>query len=428
MEEEGKAIKPAIALSTTIPMKILHTSDWHIGRSLYGRKRYDEFKAFLDWLAETLTTQSIDVLLAAGDIFDTSAPSNRSLELYYTFLCRVSESGCRHVVITGGNHDSPSLLNAPREVLRFLDIHIIGSITGVLTDEVLVLRDRDGRAELIICAVPFLRDRDIREAKAGESLEDKERKLVDGIAAHYREVSAIALQRRTEEGDDIPIVAMGHLFTAGGRTSDADGVRDLYIGSLAHLKCDIFPDCIDYLALGHLHIPQKIGGLETRRYSGSPLPMGFSEAGQTKSVQIITFEGMRPTMTTLPVPCFRPLESVRGDLKTILARLDNLVKAGTSILIEIVYDGDDLVGDLQGELQKVVGGSEVHILRTVNNRILQQALSSNEASETLADLSIFQVFDRCLTAHKVPEEQCDELRIVFREVVSALAEDDERAE
>ena len=202
-------------------MKILHTSDWHIGRSLYGRKRYDEFKAFLDWLAATLTTRSIDVLLVAGDIFDTSAPSNRSLELYYSFLCRVSESGCRHVVITGGNHDSPSLLNAPREVLRFLDIHIIGSITGVLTDEVLVLRDRDGKAELIVCAVPFLRDRDIREAKAGESLEDKERKLVDGIAAHYREVSVIALQRRTEEGDDIPIVAMGHLFTAGARTSES---------------------------------------------------------------------------------------------------------------------------------------------------------------------------------------------------------------
>ena len=409
-------------------MKILHTSDWHIGRSLYGRKRYDEFKAFLDWLAATLTTRSIDVLLVAGDIFDTSAPSNRSLELYYSFLCRVSESGCRHVVITGGNHDSPSLLNAPREVLRFLDIHIIGSITGVLTDEVLVLRDRDGKAELIVCAVPFLRDRDIREAKAGESLEDKERKLVDGIAAHYREVSVIALQRRTEEGDDIPIVAMGHLFTAGARTSDIDGVRNLYIGSLAHLKNDIFPVCIDYLALGHLHIPQKIGGLETRRYSGSPLPMSFGEAGQTKSVQIVTFEGIRPTMTTLPVPCFLPLESVRGDLKTILTRLDHLVKARTSILIEVVYDGDDLAGDLQGELQEVVADSEVHILRTVNNRILKQALSPIKASETLADLSIFQVFDRCLSAHKVPEEQCDELRIVFREAASSLAEDDERAE
>jgi exonuclease SbcD len=156
--------------------------------------------------------------------------------------------------------------------------------------------------------------------------------------------------------------------------------------------------------------------------------MSFGEAGKTKSVQIVTFEGIRPTMTTLPVPCFLPLESVRGDLKTIHTRLDHLVKARTSILIEVVYDGDDLVGDLQGELQEIVAGSEVHILRTVNNRILKQALSPIKASETLADLSIFQVFDRCLSAHKVPEEQCDELRIVFREAVSSLAEDDERAE
>ncbi len=409
-------------------MKILHTSDWHIGRCLYGRKRYDEFKAFLDWLATTLTDEGIDVLLVAGDIFDTSVPSNRSLELYYTFLCRVSESGCRHVVITGGNHDSPSLLNAPREVLRFLDIHIIGSISGVLTDEVLVLRNRDDRAELIVCAVPFLRDRDIREAKAGESLEDKGRKLVDGIAAHYREVSAAAAQQKTDAGGNIPIVAMGHLFTAGARTSDSDGVRDLYIGSLAHLKSDIFPDCIDYLALGHLHIPQKVDGSATRRYSGSPLPMGFSEAGQTKSVQIVTFEETTPVVTTLPVPCFLPLETVRGDLKAILTRLGQLVKDRMSILIEVIYDGDELVGDLQSELQEAVVDSEVHLLRTVNNRILKQTLHQNETSETLADLSIHQVFDRCLMAHMIPEEQREDLRIAFREAVSSLAEDDERSE
>jgi DNA repair protein SbcD/Mre11 len=409
-------------------MKILHTSDWHIGRTLYGRKRYDEFKAFLDWLAATLTAEAIDVLLVAGDIFDTSVPSNRSLELYYNFLYQVSDSGCRHVVITGGNHDSPSLLNAPREILRFLDIHIVGSFTGTLEDEVLVLRDRNGRAELIVCAVPFLRDRDVREARAGESLEDKGRNLVDGIAAHYRDVLAIALQKRAGEEGRIPIVAMGHLFTAGGLTLDSDGVRDLYVGSLAHLKSDIFPDTIDYLALGHLHVAQKVGGRETRRYSGSPLPMGFSEAGQPKSVQILTFEGTSPAVTALPVPCFLPLESIRGDLQTILARLDQLVKAGNSTLVEVVHEGDGPAGDLQSDLQAIVAGSEVQILRTINNRIPGQILSPNDESETLADLNIFQVFDRCLEAHRIPEDQYDELRLVFKEAVSSLAEDDERAE
>lgn len=105
-------------------MKILHTSDWHIGRILYGRKRYEEFEAFLTWLADTIQQNEVDALLVAGDVFDTSAPSNRSQALYYRFLCRVAASTCRHVVVVAGNHDSPSFLNAPKELLRTLDVHV----------------------------------------------------------------------------------------------------------------------------------------------------------------------------------------------------------------------------------------------------------------------------------------------------------------
>jgi exonuclease SbcD len=151
-------------------MKILHTSDWHIGRTLYGRKRYEEFEAFLTWLAETIQQNEIDALLVAGDVFDTSAPSNRAQELYYRFLCRVAASCCRHVVVVAGNHDSPSFLNAPKELLKALDVHVVGSSTESLEDEVLVLRNDQDTPELIVCAVPYLRDRDIRVAEAGESV------------------------------------------------------------------------------------------------------------------------------------------------------------------------------------------------------------------------------------------------------------------
>ncbi len=406
-----------------MPVKILHTSDWHIGRSLYGRKCTDEYRAFLDWLATTLQQENIDVLLVAGDIFDTGTPSSRSLELYYTFLRRVAESGCRHVVITGGNHDSPSVLNAPREVLRFLDIHIIGSITETPEDEVLVLRDRSGRTELIVCAVPFLRDRDIREVEAGESLEDKGRKLVAGITDHYRQVGALALQCRKEAQNEIPIVAMGHLFTRGAVTSGSDGVRDLYIGTLAHVAADAFPEYIDYLALGHLHVPQKVGDSETRRYSGSPLPMGFAEAGQTKSLLIVTFFGLSPAVTTLPVPRFLSLESIRGDLPGILKRLAELAADRVEILVEVIYEGDEVIADLQAELHRAVAGSGIQILRTVNNRILKKSLIRKDPSETLAELNPSQVFDRCLDAHRIPTEQRQELQRVFLEAVLAVAED-----
>ena len=212
-------------------MRVLHTSDWHIGRTLYGRKRYEEFEAFLTWLAETIQQNEIDALLVAGDVFDTSAPSNRAQELYYRFLCRVAASSCRHVVVVAGNHDSPSFLNAPKELLKALDVHVVGSSTESLEDEVLVLRNEQDAPELIVCAVPYLRDRDIRVAEAGESVEDKERKLIDGIRTHYAAVAALAEQKREELGVDIPIVGTGHLFTAGGQTVDGDGVREMPDGT-----------------------------------------------------------------------------------------------------------------------------------------------------------------------------------------------------
>ena len=210
-------------------MKILHTSDWHIGRTLYGRKRYEEFEAFLTWLAETIQQNEIEALLVAGDVFDTTAPSNRAQELYYRFLCRVAASSCRHVVVIAGNHDSPSFLNAPRELLKALDVHVVGSSSESLEDEVLVLRNELNAPELIVCAVPYLRDRDIRVAEAGESVEDKERKLLAGIRSHYAAVAALAEQKREELGVDIPIVAMGHLFTDVAQAQVVAPVTALYL-------------------------------------------------------------------------------------------------------------------------------------------------------------------------------------------------------
>lgn len=156
-------------------MKILHTSDWHLGHKLYGKQRYQEFSLFLDWLVMVITEQAIDALLIAGDIFDSQTPSNRVLEIYYRFLSRISHSSCRHVIVIGGNHDSPALLNGPRELLRFLDIHVIGRVPENMEEEIIVLRNEANRPELMVLAVPYLRDRDLRSATAGESLYDKEK-------------------------------------------------------------------------------------------------------------------------------------------------------------------------------------------------------------------------------------------------------------
>lgn len=414
-------------------MKIIHTSDWHIGRTLYGRKRYEEFEAFLNWLAGTIRNNRIDALLVAGDVFDTSVPSNRAQELYYRFLCQVAASSCRHIAIIAGNHDSPSFLNAPRELLKALEVHVVGSAATPPEDEVLVLLDGHGAPELIVCAVPYLRDRDVRTAQAGESAEDKERKLIEGIREHYETVAAMAEKKRAELGVDIPIVGMGHLFTAGARTVDGDGVRELYIGSLAHVTADIFPACFDYLALGHLHVPQQVSGSETVRYSGSPLPMGFGEAKQQKSICQVTFYNGQDnagnvSVERIDVPAFQMLECIKGDWASISSRILELSAAGSRAWLEIVYQSDEVIGDLRERLDSAITDTAMEVIRVKNNRIIERVLEQWHEEETLDDLDVTDVFERCLTVHNVPEDQRQELLRAYQETLSSLYEEDEKAE
>jgi exonuclease SbcD len=409
-------------------MRILHTSDWHIGRTLYGKKRYEEFEAFLNWLADVIQQNKIDVLLVAGDVFDTSTPSNRAQELYYRFLCRVVASSCRHVVIVAGNHDSPSFLNAPKELLKALNIYVIGSTTESLEEQVLVLKDDQNNPELIVCAVPYLRDRDIRVAEAGESIEDKERKLIEGIRNHYAAVADLAEQRRKEIGANIPIIGMGHLFTAGGQTVDGDGVRELYIGSLAHVKAEIFPSCFNYLALGHLHVPQKVNNNEFMRYSGSPFPMGFGESKQQKSICQVEFTTTDVSVKLIKVPVFQKLEQVRGDWKEIKERILELSATNSNAWLEVIYEGDEVISDLRERMESFISDTEIEILRIKNNKIADRMLRQMNEEETLEELNVYEVFQRCLDAHNIPEEQRPELTNAYQEILLSLYEDDVQAE
>ncbi|WP_087814251.1 exonuclease SbcCD subunit D C-terminal domain-containing protein [Psychrobacter sp.] len=313
-----------MSVSAVTPLTILHTSDWHLGRRLYGRMRYEEFEAFLSWLQDTISAQQIDVLIVAGDIFDTMTPSNRAQALYYEFLGKVSKSCCQHIVIVAGNHDSPTFLDAPSNVLKFLNVHVIGTACEDLNDEVLVLDDTDGNPHCIIAAVPYLRDRDVRSSQAGESADSKDANVIAGICAHYDDVADIAKAIQAEltkaHKRHIPIIATGHLFALDSKTTEDDGVRDLYVGNLGQISASMFDSCFDYVALGHLHVPQRVGSCDHIRYSGSPIAMGFGEARQQKQVllvqfgdvvnefnneilkpEIITYTSSAPTSTPAPI-------------------------------------------------------------------------------------------------------------------------------
>ena len=413
-------------------MKILHTSDWHLGRNLYGRKRYEEFTAFLNWLCETIESEGIDILLVAGDIFDTNTPSNRAQELYYEFLLKASRSCCKHIVVIAGNHDSPSFLNAPKGLLQALNVHVVGAMTDNPADEVIVLKNEENSPQAIICAVPYLRDRDIRTVEAGETIDDKNLKLIEGLKRHYADVCAVAEKEQAsfqnESKVTVPIIGMGHLFTAGGKTMDGDGVRELYVGTLAHVGPEIFPSSLDYVALGHLHVPQSVGGQEHIRYCGSPIPMGYGEAKQQKKVIVVDFEHLKPSIESLAIPCFQPLERIVGNLDDIHMKLISLKNKQSDAWLEIEYTGDEVAGNLREMLEETLLDSTMEIRRIKNRRIIDRVLQKIQDDETLDDLNENDVFVRCLDSFKISADERPELIHSYNEIIQSLQEEDVNAE
>jgi len=410
-------------------MKLLHTSDWHLGKDLYKHKRYDEYQQFLKWLLEIIEQEKIDTLLIAGDIFDTTTPSNKAQELYYRFLADASIRYCRNIIVIGGNHDSPSFLNAPKEVLKALNVFVIADANDNIEDEIIVLKDENEKPEAIVCAVPYLRERDIRRAESSENSFDKERAIAEGIKEHYNAVCATANEIRKNSSDSsIPLIATGHLFATGGKTSEKDGVRDLYVGSLGYVNASIFPEFVDYAALGHLHIPQIVGGVETIRYSGSPLQMSFGEKSGNKSVVVVDFSAEETDVSLVSVPTFQRLEQINGDFETINSKIEKLKKENENIWIEINYTGKEHIFNLKEKLYELTEDSNLEILRIVNKIFISQIMKSGKESETLEELTENEVFQRCLETKNVPKELRHTLINLFNTVVYEIKNQDANAE
>lgn len=412
-------------------MKILHTSDWHIGSTLYGRKRYDESEQFLQWLIETIKNYSVEALLIAGDIFDTSTPSNTAQELYYRFLNEVSRTTCRHVIVTGGNHDSPSFLDAPKALLKAFNVYVVGSAAEKGEDEVFVLKDGDNNPEVIVCAIPFLRDRDVRQSSEGESYRDKENRLIEGIVSHYQKVYEEACKERNELGKSLPIIGMGHLFIAGSsiykRSGETSGERDLYVGNLGQVSADRLPS-FDYFALGHLHIPQKVAGRETIRYSGSPMAMNFDEIHQQKSVVLIDIDDQHIDVQTIPVPAFRQFEQIKGDWDSIEASLRRLEEESFAGWVEVIYEGQEAIGNLRERVYKLVENTSIEVLKIQNAMLFNAVMKQYEKEVELQDLNPLDVFEQCLIDHSIPDDQKAVLKGLFSEVCRQISEADNQKE
>ena len=313
-------------------MKILHTSDWHLDCRLYDHRRADEHHAFLNWLRQTVIDREIDVLIVSGDVYDNRTPTLESRKMYMDFLDQLiddrisGKSRCRHIIITAGNHDSSSFLETDKKILKYFDITIAAKEPELVT----IPPAGDGAPNdfpAIIAAVPFLSDVELRKSVEGETVSERSRRLMEGIRDVYQNFAQQAEEKKQEllqYSPFVPVIATGHLFTRGASSLGADGgERDIYVGTLEKFPTGDFPDAFDYIALGHLHIPQTVGGQDRIQYSGSPIPIGFGEANQKKRVVEVQWSADgNLTVTSIEIPCFQKLVQISEKEKSVIEQKD----------------------------------------------------------------------------------------------------------
>ncbi len=405
-------------------MKILHTSDWHLGQKFISRDREEEHRLALDWLAQVIENEGIELLIVAGDVFDIGNPPNYARALYYGFLKKIIRTQCRHVVVTGGNHDSPQMLDAPKELLQLLDVHVVGAATEDTTGEIIVLKNSKGEPEAVVAAVPFLRDQDLRRSASGEGGQERIERIKEGILAHYEAVGKAAEPFAKLK---IPMIVTAHLCVTGAESSDKQD--NIYLGNLENIRADQFPAVFGYVALGHIHRPQAISGMKQVRYCGSLIPLSFSETKDEKSVTLVEFNKDKlQTISLLTVPVGRRLKSVEGSFEEVQEKLEALnerYKDQLAPWVEVLVETDTVIPNLNGLLHDFTKDMHLEILKLkVKNQHLPLDMQvENEELEDLRPVDVFR--KKCESAGRAPED-VEELVATFRELETWMSERSER--
>ena len=348
-------------------MRLFHTSDWHLGQNLHGQERDFEHACFLSWLLTQLATEQPDVLLIAGDIFDTVNPPVKAQERLYDFIVSAHEQQPKlTIVMIAGNHDSGSRIELPAPLMRRLRTYALGRVLwlddGQLDAERLLipLPDASGEIAAWCLALPFLRPAEVTGAHLGDD-------YLRGIGqVHEWLIEAANAKRKPGQA----LIAISHAHMAGGSVSE-DSERSLIIGNAEALPASLFGPSISYVALGHLHKPQRVNSEERIRYCGSPIPLSFSEIGYQHQILDVRLDGEAlVSVETRLIPRAVNLQRVGpAPLLEILAQLaelpdiDLLADTQRQPWLEVRVKLDEPQPDLRQQIETALLGKAVRLVR-----------------------------------------------------------------
>ncbi len=406
-------------------VRVLHTADWHLGKTLAGLTREEEHLRWLDFLLSVIQQTAADVLIIAGDVFDSANPPQSAQERYYTFLSRVYQSTSCEVVVVAGNHDSPAQLEAPKRVLQTLRVRVVGTVAENPEDQLIPIPaaatspDSSTQPRLVVAAVPFLRDRDVRTGQPGQSASEIRAEILEGIRTRYQQIADAAHRKFPS----VPVIATGHLTIDGARVTDSE--REIHIGGLGAVSHEIFSEAFSYVALGHLHVAQQAGGRDTVRYSGSPFPLSFSEAGDQKELRLIDLaNGTAQNNVAIPIPLQRHLMQLhccRADLTQKLTSF-NPPAGDLETWVEVIV-ADPVAGENLFEVvQEATKDKLWKVVRVLGQKI-QRPASITSKTETAVESSLLEhpaeVFQiRLQSETGLSDEERTSLTLAFQELVS----------
>lgn len=408
-------------------MRFLHTSDIHLGQRFHRRDRQREHSEYLAWLRDRFVETEADAVLIAGDVFDVASPPSYAREQLAGFVHDIRQAGGQ-LIILGGNHDSPLTLSENLKPWGLLSALVIPSVAPEdAAANVHVISKRDGTPGMVLCAVPFIHERQIVRSVAGQSDEERRAMLANAIAQYYREIYDAALEKRQMMGLDLPIVATGHLTLVGASLSES--VKEIYVGSLEALSTEMLPPA-DYVALGHIHRGMKVGGHDHIRYCGSPIALSFDELNRDKEVLVVHFgAGRSRQIEALGVPRFQAMGRISAPIDELPEALDvylaeNPADAERPTWLEVAITDAGYLPDLGERVGQLVEGRPVEVLRITSSRRGAASAGIESSPESLDELTPEQVFQSLLDKRGagVPPDRLPRVRELFASVANDVQE------